>query len=35
MNSALCWTPGCGKGAKMQCPTCKQMDLDPAYFCSQ
>lgn len=30
-----CWTPGCGKKAAMVCPTCKQMDLDPSYFCNQ
>jgi methionyl aminopeptidase len=30
-----CWTPGCGKKATMICPTCKSMDLDPTYFCSQ
>ena len=30
-----CWTPGCGKKATMICPVCKQMDLEPSYFCSQ
>lgn len=30
-----CWTPGCGKPAKMVCPVCKQMDLTPSFFCSQ
>lgn len=30
-----CWTPGCGKKATMLCPVCKQMDLEPSFFCSQ
>lgn len=35
MEGSKCWTPGCGKSAAMVCPTCKQMDLDASYFCSQ
>ena len=34
-GEAKCWTPGCGKKATMQCPVCKQMDLEPSFFCSQ
>jgi len=30
-----CWTPGCGKKATMLCPVCKQMDLEPSFFCNQ
>ena len=33
-SGAICWTPGCGKPASLQCPTCKQMDLD-GFFCGQ
>eukprot|EP01113_Clastostelium_recurvatum_P037964 TRINITY_DN5609_c0_g1_i1.p1 TRINITY_DN5609_c0_g1~~TRINITY_DN5609_c0_g1_i1.p1 ORF type:complete len:360 (-),score=60.08 TRINITY_DN5609_c0_g1_i1:38-1117(-) len=32
---ATCETPGCGKPAKLQCPTCNKMQLMPSSFCSQ
>jgi hypothetical protein len=31
----VCATPGCGKPAKMACPTCKKLDLPPSFFCTQ
>ncbi|EGC40464.1 hypothetical protein DICPUDRAFT_146582 [Dictyostelium purpureum] len=32
----VCATPGCGKYAKLQCPTCFNLNLDnPSNFCSQ
>ncbi|KAI9503669.1 Methionine aminopeptidase 1 [Coemansia spiralis] len=32
----LCNTEGCGKPAKLQCPTCVKLELKgPSYFCSQ
>ncbi len=30
-----CANSGCGKPAKLQCPTCLKLGLSPAYFCSQ
>ena len=31
----LCKTPNCGKPAKMSCPTCLKLNLEPARFCTQ
>jgi hypothetical protein len=31
----VCATPGCGKPAKMACPTCKKLDLPPSFFRTQ
>ncbi|KAM9982954.1 hypothetical protein ACTFIZ_007467 [Dictyostelium cf. discoideum] len=36
MEGLLCASPGCGKPAKLQCPTCVNLKLDtPSHFCSQ
>lgn len=34
-SSHICTTPGCGKEAKMGCPTCLKLGLPPARFCGQ
>lgn len=34
-GSHVCETPGCGKPAKLQCPTCLKQKLPDSYFCSQ
>lgn len=34
-GKAVCLTLDCGKQATLQCPTCKKLDLTPAYFCGQ
>lgn len=31
----ICWTPGCGKAAKMACPTCIKLGAPPSRFCDQ
>jgi methionyl aminopeptidase len=31
----ICTTPGCGKQAKMGCPTCLKLGIPPSRFCSQ
>lgn len=31
----ICTTPGCGKEAKMGCPTCLKLGIPPSRFCSQ
>uniref|UniRef100_A0A7S3D4C4 Methionine aminopeptidase n=1 Tax=Palpitomonas bilix TaxID=652834 RepID=A0A7S3D4C4_9EUKA len=31
----ICDTEGCEKEAKLQCPTCRKLGLDPSFFCSQ
>ncbi|XP_072038923.1 methionine aminopeptidase 1-like [Amphiura filiformis] len=33
--SKICETPGCGKGSKLQCPTCIKLGIEGSYFCSQ
>jgi methionyl aminopeptidase len=30
-----CSSKGCSNTAKMQCPTCSKLNLDPSFFCSQ
>ncbi|KAJ2160952.1 Methionine aminopeptidase 1 [Coemansia sp. RSA 552] len=30
-----CTTPGCGKPAALQCPTCVKLEIAGSYFCSQ
>jgi methionyl aminopeptidase len=34
-ESHLCTTPGCGKPAKMGCPTCLKLGIPPSRFCGQ
>ena len=34
-NKLICWTPGCGKEAKMACPTCIKLGAPPSRFCDQ
>jgi len=31
----VCGTPGCGKPAKMACPTCQKLGIPPSRFCDQ
>lgn len=31
----ICDSPGCGKPAKLQCPTCIKLCLASSYFCDQ
>ncbi|RYG51492.1 hypothetical protein EON67_03275 [archaeon] len=33
--SGTCTASGCGKPAKLWCPTCKELKLDGGAFCSQ
>lgn len=35
LSSHVCTTPGCGKAAKMACPTCLKLGIPPSRFCSQ
>lgn len=30
-----CETPGCGKAAKLQCPSCIKLGIQGSFFCSQ
>lgn len=30
-----CATPGCGKAASLQCPTCLKLGITNTFFCSQ
>lgn len=34
-SEPICTTPGCGKLAKMACPTCIKLGIPPSRFCSQ
>ena len=31
----VCQTAGCGKPAKLQCPTCLKLKIKGSFFCSQ
>ncbi|CDH49588.1 methionine aminopeptidase 1 [Lichtheimia corymbifera JMRC:FSU:9682] len=31
----VCQSPGCGKPAKLQCPTCLKLKIEGSFFCSQ
>lgn len=33
--AAVCLSPGCGKDAKLACPTCVKQGLPPSLFCDQ
>ncbi|XP_072164917.1 methionine aminopeptidase 1-like [Diadema setosum] len=35
VNTNTCETSGCGKEAKLQCPTCIKLQISGSYFCSQ
>ncbi|KAK3089840.1 hypothetical protein FSP39_006979 [Pinctada imbricata] len=35
ITSRTCETPGCGKDAKLQCPTCIKLGVPGSFFCAQ
>ncbi|KAF7732358.1 Methionine aminopeptidase 1 [Apophysomyces ossiformis] len=35
VSDKVCQTPGCGKPAKLQCPTCIKLKIEGSFFCSQ
>ncbi|ORX58315.1 methionyl aminopeptidase 1 [Hesseltinella vesiculosa] len=35
LSNQVCQSLGCGKPAKLQCPTCLKLKIDGSYFCSQ
>ncbi|KAG0172392.1 Methionine aminopeptidase 1 [Apophysomyces sp. BC1021] len=35
VSDKVCQTVGCGKPAKLQCPTCMKLKIEGSFFCSQ
>lgn len=35
MSEHLCLSEGCGKAAKLQCPTCLKLGIEGSFFCDQ
>ncbi|KAJ2355233.1 Methionine aminopeptidase 1, partial [Coemansia sp. RSA 2618] len=35
IDQQTCQTPGCGKPATLQCPTCVKLEVEESHFCSQ